>query len=321
MKPWIRNSLIIASGVLVALSAAYYWFLIESHRPSQSQYAIDISQVRQLAASMPGDKPNSVQVERVALFRFPATAVVAGDGWQMRDLPVYSYRIAYPQTSIIVDTALSKETGGNSLVSFDAEAYSRMQAAMRQASLILITHEHMDHIGGLTAFPDFPAILHAVRLNRDQMSHPELMAPAKFADHALDGLSPLDYEKYLAISPGVVLIKAPGHTPGSQMVYVETAVGTEFLLIGDVAWQFRNIVAQRERARLVTWLLLNEDRTAVFGELAALGQLHEAEPKIHIVPGHDGAIVDALVADGAMRSTFTSSAANPGASSDSAPLR
>jgi glyoxylase-like metal-dependent hydrolase (beta-lactamase superfamily II) len=118
-----------------------------------------------------------------------------------------------------------------------------------------------------------------------------------------------------------VLIKAPGHTPGSQMVYVETADGQEFLLIGDVAWQFRNIVTQRERARLVTWLLLNEDRTAVFGELAALGHLHEIEPEIHIVPGHDGTVVDALVASGTMRPKFTSSAANQATSNDSAPLR
>jgi hypothetical protein len=100
MKPWIRNSLIAAGCMLVALSAAYYWLFVESHRPSQSQFALDIAQVRRLAAGASGDKPISVEVERVALFRFPATAVVAGDGWQMRDLPVYSYRIAYPQTSI-----------------------------------------------------------------------------------------------------------------------------------------------------------------------------------------------------------------------------
>jgi glyoxylase-like metal-dependent hydrolase (beta-lactamase superfamily II) len=307
MKPWVRNSAVALSGIAVAVGAAYYWLIVESRMPAHTQYALNMPQIRRLAASMPGEKPTAVEVERIALFRFPATAVVAGDGWRTSDLPVYSYRIAYPSTSIIVDTALSKELGGDNLLKFDAEAYARMQKAMSQASVILITHEHVDHIGGLTSHPGLSALMHAVQLNRQQFLHPEAMAPAKFPEHALDGYAPIEYENYRAVAPGIVLIKAPGHTPGSQMVFVATEDGKELLFIGDVAWHFRNIAVQRERARLVTWLFLGEDRDAVFGELAALGRLHAAEPAIRIVPGHDGVVVDALIADGSLKSGFTSS--------------
>jgi glyoxylase-like metal-dependent hydrolase (beta-lactamase superfamily II) len=310
MKPWARRTLIALGGILVVLAAAYYWLIVESRMPSSAHYDLDITEIRRLAASLPGDLPQRVEAERVAEFRFPATAVVAGDGWHSTDLPVYSYRIAFPHSSIIVDSALAQETGNSSLAGFHPEAYSRMQAAMSGASAIVITHEHMDHIGGLTNSPQLSALLPNIRLTREQLSHLALALPAQFPDHALDAYVPLQYGKYLALAPGVVLIRAPGHTPGSQMVFVATSEGAEYLLIGDVAWHLRNIETGRERARLMTWLLLNEDRAAVFGELKALRQLHESNPSIHIVPGHDATVIDGLVAHGLLKSTFSAQAEN-----------
>jgi len=302
---WLRRILITLGVLLVLAGVAYYWLLVESHIPSDASYTLDIERVRAALATVPGDKPGSIEVEQVGVFTFPATGVVAGDGWNGVPLPVFCYRLIYPDSTIIVDTGLTQSMGGSLLTSFDAAAFGRVEAAMSTAAQIVITHEHMDHIGGLTAHSDLKAVLPRTRLTREQLSEPERSLPAKFPEHALDGYQPLVYDQYQAIAPGVVLIKAPGHTPGSQIVYVQTASGAELLLIGDVAWHFRNIELQRERARLMTMLFIKEDRKAVFGELVALQRLHEAQPAIHIVPGHDGPVVDSLVAAGVLKRGFS----------------
>jgi glyoxylase-like metal-dependent hydrolase (beta-lactamase superfamily II) len=321
MKTWVRRSLIAAVALLGASGGAYYWLIVESHVPPDAAYAIDIAAVRRMVESGGGDKPAAVEVEEVALFQMPATAIVAGDGWKPRDVPVFAYRLLYPDSCLLIDTALDPRKPSSMLVSVATDAYSRVQAALSQCSLTVITHEHMDHIGGLTAHEDLASVLPRTRLTREQIAHPEYSVPAEFPAHALDGYEPLQYDVYQVLAPGVVVIKAPGHTPGSQMVYVQTAGGEEFLFIGDVAWYARNIDLVRERARLVTWLFLEEDRTAVFGQLAALNRLRETQPGIHIVPGHDGKVIDSLIDAGALRRRFELPVAHTGATASSGESR
>lgn len=302
MPVWLRRTLRVLAVVVVLAGIAYYWFLVEDHPPDRGQFHIDMAEVRRLANSLPGAKPQSIGVEQVVVFRFPAIAVMAGDNWTILDIPVFSYQL---DRATIIDTAmdakLSKDAGAST---FDPEAYARMSKALAQASLILITHEHPDHIGGLTAQPDLARVLRATRLTREQVDHPQRMSPAAFPSGALTGYQPLQYHRYTAIAPGVVLIKSPGHSPGSQMVFVQEADGVEVLFLGDVAWQIQNIEQVRERPRLVTQFFLKEDRTAVFLELAELNRLGKAEPRVHLVPGHDGKVVAALAEQKVLRLGF-----------------
>lgn len=294
MGKWMRR-ILITLGVLAVLGgAAYYWLIVDSSAPSSGAYAVDMAEVRRLADSIPGDKVQEIHVEHVASFTFPATAMVAGDSWEQKDVPVQSYQLVFPDHTGIIDTGLDKQLGKDTTAFFQ-DAYDRMIAAMDRASFIVITHEHLDHIGGLAHHPNLKTIINVTMLTKEQIASPEYMTVARLPDDVLAGAKPLVYDRYIAIAPGVVLIKAPGHTPGSQMVFVKRADGTEYLFLGDVAWTLRNVELVRERARLVTSFFIHEDHDAVMLELAELHRIHETEPNLHIIPGHDaGVLADAL---------------------------
>ena len=288
-------------------AAAYYWLIVDGSGPwGDGTYAIDLAEVRSLANSIQNDKPSEIRVERIAGFKMPFTAMIAGESWNEVDVPVYSYQVVYPgAATVVIDTAIDGvQAAKDKDPTFDAAAYARMQTAMTAASNIVITHEHPDHIGGITAAPNLTAILPQIRLTKEQVDHPEKMFGLKFPEGALTGYTPLTYDKYHVLAPGVVLIKAPGHTPGSQLVFVQLANGKEYLFLGDVAWRFENVERVRTRARLVSWWFLGEDRDAVMTELAELKRLHDAEPNLIMVPGHDVKHMEALTAQVAFAGTF-----------------
>jgi glyoxylase-like metal-dependent hydrolase (beta-lactamase superfamily II) len=277
--------------------------LIESPSPQPGGFAFDIKEVRQLADSIPGLLPREVRFEHVMNFNAPAAVVMTGDGWSQKTLWGIAYQLIYSDRTVIIDTAMSagqaKELG--TISAHYAPAYDRLIKAMSDASIIVLTHEHPDHIGGLAVHRELARLLESsAKVTSEQASNPQQMLPAKLS---LGNYQPLSYDHYKALAPGIVLIKAPGHSLGSQMIYVKTASGIEILFIGDVAWSMRNVETTRGRPRLIG-VMIHEDRQSVIDQLARIHALTEAEPKLVIVPGHDGGAIADLVKRGVIKEGF-----------------
>lgn len=291
--------------VLVLIAPGYFLLVDYSPAPDPQAYRLDLDAVRALASSLPGDKPREVRYEHVLDYEFSEAMVVAGDPWRGTLIPVYSYQLVYPRKTVIIDTAMDRSLAKPEFMVpfYDEAAYQRMSAALEHAALILITHEHVDHIGGIAHHPQPERLLPALRLNPQQRDNGRGMAPASLPEVLRSQVQLLGEQPLQAVAPGVVLVRAPGHTPGSQMIYVQRADGRELLFLGDVAWHRRSIALQRERPLFMT-ALIGEDRHQVLAQFSALHALAQQAPELHQIPGHDGEVIRELEAGGLLQTGF-----------------
>ncbi len=294
------------TAVLAAVTiAASYWLFYDNRMPASGNFPLDIAAVRREAGRLPGPGPVRIETEMLAHRRVPQIAMVAGTDWGKVDIAQLSHRLVWPNASLIIDTGFDEATARQFEVAhYDHGAWQRITGAIEQANAIVVTHEHSDHLGGLVAHPRLATVLPRALLNPEQVGDSPYIRPLRWPANARDGYRPLRYQSLRVIAPGVVLIRAPGHTPGSQMIYVRRADGREFLFMGDVASLADNVRLERIRSRLVTDYITHEDRSAVMRQTQALHTLAARYPDLVLVPGHDAEAVKRMQRLGLLTSGF-----------------
>src|SRR6185369_13819611 len=234
-------------------------------------WSADLNDIRHVAAMIPGAKPLRINVLKFAESRRTKNFSVKGAPKDPSIQARTAFQVVYRDGTIMVDSGMDLQVhkffGRGVEEPYFPDQAKEVERAVRAARMIVMTHEHGDHVAGVLRTPFFAELAPKTVLTRTQvrtlMTEPQ-MPEIKLTAEQAKAFIVIDYDKYYPIAPGMALIKSPGHTPGSQMIYIALESGKEYVLAGDVAWHMDGV--RTVTGKDAPWI--TEDEPAIQGELA-----------------------------------------------------
>ncbi len=279
---------LLGSAVLLAMGGTTVVAGQQNQAAPEKPASLD--DLRRVANLIPGRKPLRVNVLKFAESRrtknFSVKGAPAEPSVQARTVFQVVYADGYVMIDSGMDQQIHKFFGRGVEEPYDAEAAKQVQKAVRGARVIVMTHEHGDHVAGVIRTPNLDEIAPKTILTRQQvetlMTNPQ-MPEIKLTKEMAERYIVIDYDRYFPFAPGMALMKAAGHTPGSQMIYVALENGREYLFIGDSAWHMDGI--RLMKGKDAPWI--KEDEDALAAQLKWLNGLMKTEKSLFIVVSHD----------------------------------
>jgi glyoxylase-like metal-dependent hydrolase (beta-lactamase superfamily II) len=209
------------------------------------------------------------------------------DGPQTMDYFFYVLRSG--ERTIVVDCGFDPAAGarrGRECLTEPVEALRLLGVDPARIETLLISHLHYDHIGNLDAFGNARLLVPERELSfwtspvaryGGFWHHVEEAEIAKVAA-ANDAGRVTTYGGETEIAPGLTAVEVGGHSPGQQILLVDTAEG-RLVLTSDAVHLYEEL----EKARPFGVLADLEEMYLGFETIKRLG----AEPGTTVVPGHD----------------------------------
>jgi N-acyl homoserine lactone hydrolase len=145
-------------------------------------------------------------------------------------MPVNVHIIDHPEARVLVDTGMTELHPAVADMDPRLQPLNEQNFDLDSIDIVVSTHLHYDHCGGNHLFAGKP--IYVQRRELDDARSEENYTIREWVDAPGLQYLPVDGEHQLL--PGLRLVPAPGHTPGMQVVVVESG-GRRVVVGGDVA--------------------------------------------------------------------------------------
>ncbi|MEO6051710.1 MAG: MBL fold metallo-hydrolase, partial [Pyrinomonadaceae bacterium] len=203
-------------------------------------------------------------MESKAIFAFRG-----GSFREKREFIMTAFLVRHPKGDLLFDTGFGRNIDEHAkmmpLLMRQIAAYTGTRSVgdqlasagypMEKLAGVVLTHAHWDHVSGLDSLPSgVPVWVDAAEKNfistRTRMT--ALINSFDHVNYKEYGFADGSYLGFPASfdvwgDGSVVLVPAPGHTPGSIIAFITLPTGNRYALLGDLVWQSEGIEIPAER--------------------------------------------------------------------------
>ncbi|WP_245591614.1 MBL fold metallo-hydrolase [Cystobacter fuscus] len=296
------------SRPLRALSLSLYLLplgLLSTYRASP----FSVSKTFEIGALPPASAPSEMSIAQLptgATYRSASFGYRGGSLFEPREFSMTATLIKHPKGDLLIDTGFGRDIAQHlatlplffrllTRYSLNKTAREQLQSSgydLTRLRAILLTHSHWDHISGAADFPEVPVWIPPAERSFVQ-GEDFTTAPARSIKSLHLEEYRFDAHPYLGFAEShdvhgdgtVVIVPAPGHSPGSVIVFVTLPDNKRYAFIGDLAWQLEGVTEQEERP--LTQRLADVEPRLVRENLAHMAAISARYPEMTIVVAHD----------------------------------